>query len=338
MIVTFGEIMMRLAPTGYLRMGQTRQLEMTFGGGEANVAVSLANYGKKARFVTGLPDNDIGKACLGELRRWNVDTDAIVVRPGRMGIYFCEKGASQRASKVIYDRADSVISKLGSADFDWKTILQGAEWFHFTGITPALSDSIAEATLAACRTAKELGIPVSCDLNYRKKLWSREKAGSVMAKLMPYVDLLIANEADAADVFGICAPESDVTQGAISLDGYRSVAEQLIARFGFSKVAITLRESVSASENNWSALLYDGKELCVSRKYRMQIVDRVGGGDSFGGGLIYGLLEGFSDKRALEFATAASCLKHSIEGDFNAVTVAEVETLAGGDGSGRVSR
>lgn len=338
MIVTFGEIMMRLAPTGYLRMTQTRQLEMTFGGGEANVAVSLANYGKAARFVTGLPDNDIGAACLGELRRWGVDTSAIVTRPGRMGIYFCEKGASQRPSKVIYDRADSVVARLGAADFDWTTILEGAEWFHFTGITPALSDSMAEATLAACKEAKRRGIPVSCDLNYRKKLWSREKAGKVMAELMPYVTLLIANEEDAADVFGIRAADTDITGGQISLDGYRSVAEQLVERFGVQKVAITLRESVSASCNHWSALLYDGKELFASRKYTMQIVDRVGGGDSFGGGLIYALTAGYDSQAALEFAVAASCLKHSIEGDFNAVSAAEVLALAGGDGSGRVQR
>ena len=338
MIVTFGEIMMRLAPTGYLRMSQTKQLEMTFGGGEANVAVSLANYGKEARFVTGLPDNDIGAACKGELRRWGVDISKIITKPGRMGIYFCEKGASQRPSKVIYDRADSGVSKLGVADFDWDNILEGAEWFHFTGITPALSDSMAEATLAACQTAKKKGIPISCDLNYRKKLWSREKAGKVMGELMPYVDLLIANEEDAADVFGIHAAASNITKGEINLDGYRSVAEQLIARFGVKKVAITLRESVSASCNHWSALLYDGKELYVSKKYTMQIVDRVGGGDSFGGGLIYGLTEGYDCQKALEFAVAASCLKHSIEGDFNAVSVAEVTALAGGDGSGRVQR
>ncbi len=330
--------MMRLAPTGYLRMSQTKQLEMTFGGGEANVAVSLANYGKEARFVTGLPDNDIGAACKGELRRWGVDISKIITKPGRMGIYFCEKGASQRPSKVIYDRADSVVSKLGVADFDWDNILEGAEWFHFTGITPALSDSMAEATLAACQTAKKKGIPISCDLNYRKKLWSREKAGKVMGELMPYVDLLIANEEDAADVFGIHAAASNITKGEINLDGYRSVAEQLIARFGVKKVAITLRESVSASCNHWSALLYDGKELYVSKKYTMQIVDRVGGGDSFGGGLIYGLTEGYDCQKALEFAVAASCLKHSIEGDFNAVSVAEVTALAGGDGSGRVQR
>ncbi len=338
MIVTFGEIMLRLAPTGYLRLTQTKQLEMTFGGGEANVAVSLANYGKEARFVSGLPDNDIGAACKGELRRWGVDISKIVTRPGRIGIYFCEKGASQRPSKVTYDRADSVVSKLDPDDFNWDEILEGAEWFHFTGITPALSDSMAAATLAACKAAKAKGIQVSCDLNYRKKLWSKEKAGKVMAELMPYVDVLIANEEDAADVFGIYAKATDITKGEISLDGYRSVAEQLVDRFRVKKVAITLRESISASCNNWSALLYDGKELYVSKKYTMQIVDRVGGGDSFGGGLIYALTEGYGCQEALEFAVAASCLKHSVEGDFNAVSVSEVAALAGGDGSGRVQR
>lgn len=338
MVVTFGEIMLRLSPLGYLRLNQTPQLQMSYGGGEANVAVSLANYGKSASLVTGLPDNEVGKACLQELRKWNVDISKIALRPGRMGIYFCEKGASQRPSKVIYDRADSVVSKMGPSDFDWEAILRGAEWFHFTGITPALSDSLAAATLAACQTAKRLGVPVSCDLNYRKKLWSREKAGQVMASLMPYVDVLIANEEDAADVFGIRATATDITKGELSLEGYRSVADQLIQRFGVGKVAITLRESVSASCNHWSALLYDGKDLCVSKKYTIQIVDRVGGGDSFGGGLIYGFLEGYSNQQALEFAVAASCLKQSIEGDFNDVSVAEVLALVGGDGSGRVQR
>ncbi len=338
MIVTFGEIMMRLAPTGYLRIGQTKQLDMTFGGGEANVAVSLANFGKHARFVTGLPENDIGDACVGELRRWGVDVSKIIHRPGRMGLYFCEKGASQRPSKVIYDRADSVVSRLDQNDFDWGTILDGAEWFHFTGITPALSDTLADALLIACRTAKEKGIRISCDLNYRKKLWSREKAGEVMAGLMPYVDLLIANEEDAADVFGIHAEGTNITKGSIDLEGYRSVARQLTERFGIKTVAITLRESVSASDNHWSALLYDDGEMYVSKKYSVHIVDRVGGGDSFAAGLIYGMTEGYNKRDALEFAAAASCLKHSIEGDFNLVSVNEVKALAGGDGSGRVQR
>ena len=338
MIVTFGEIMMRLAPTGYLRLNQTSQLEMTFGGGEANVAVSLANYNKHARFVTGLPDNDIGAACLGQLRKWNVDTSQIKTNFGRMGIYYCEKGASQRPSKVIYDRAGSVFSQMKSEDFDWDTIFEGAKWFHFTGITPALSDNIAEATLEACKRAKAKNITVSCDLNYRKKLWSKEKANRIMSGLMPYVDVLIANEEDANDVFGIKAGNTDVTAGKLCFDSYRDVAKQIVDRFGIKTVAVTLRESVSASNNLWSALLYDNGNLYSSKKYNIHIVDRVGGGDSFGAGLIYGLTEGYDCQRALEFATAASCLKHTIEGDFNNVSVFEVEALADGDGSGRVQR
>lgn len=337
-IVTFGEIMLRLQPPAYQRFVQTGSYEATFGGGEANVAVSLCNFGKEAAFVTGLPENEIGSACIGQLRRWGVDTRFILRKNGRMGIYFCEKGASQRPSKVIYDRAGSVAAGLQPGDVDWKAVFANAEWFHFTGITPALGDSVAALTLEACKAAKEAGVSVSCDLNYRKKLWTREKAGKVMAELMPYVDLLIANEEDAADVFGIRAEKSDVTRGEIDLDGYRGVAEQLIRRFGVKKVAITLRESVSASRNRWSGLLYNGKELFVSKKYDMQIVDRVGGGDSFGAGLIYGQTSGMDDAASLEFAAAASCLKHSVEGDFNAVTVAEVLALCGGDGSGRVQR
>ena len=337
-IVTFGEIMLRLQPPTYQRFVQTGSYEATFGGGEANVAVSLCNFGKEAVFVTGLPENDIGTACIGQLRRWGVDTRFILRKSGRMGIYFCEKGASQRPSKVIYDRAGSVAAGLRPGDVDWEAVFSNAEWFHFTGITPALGDSVAALTLEACKAAKAAGVPVSCDLNYRKKLWTREKAGEVMAGLMPYVDLLIANEEDASDVFGIRAEKSDVTRGEIDLEGYRGVAEQLMARFGVKKVAITLRESVSASRNRWSGLLYNGKELLVSKKYDMQIVDRVGGGDSFGAGLIYGQTSGMDDASSLEFAVAASCLKHSVEGDFNAVTVPEVLALCGGDGSGRVQR
>ena len=338
MIVTFGEIMMRLAPPGYLRLVQTNSLEMTFGGGEANVAVSLANYGKKARFVTKLPDNDLGRACMGELKKFDVDTSKIALGGDRIGIYYCEKGASQRASKVIYDRANSAIAKATADDFDWDDIFKGAEWFHFTGITPALGDNVAEITKIACQKAKERGIKISCDLNFRKKLWTREKAKEVMTELMQYVDVLIANEEDSADVFGITADKTDITKGEIDRDGYVSVAKKLCDTFHFEKVAITLRESVSASCNHWSALLYNGKEAIFSKKYTMQIVDRVGGGDSFGAGLIYGITENMSDKDTLEFAVAASCLKHSVEGDFNMVSVAEVKALSGGDGSGRVQR
>ena len=338
MIVTFGEIMMRLAPTGYLRFVQTNNLEMTFGGGEANVCVSLANYGKDARFVTKLPDNDLGRACTGELKKWGVDTSKITIGGNRIGIYFCEKGASQRPSKVIYDRAGSSIAEAEINDFDWDEIFEGAEWFHFTGITPALGDNVAEITKIACRKAKEKGIKISCDLNYRKKLWTREKAKEVMTELMEYVDVLIANEEDASDVFGIVADKTDITKGEIDREGYISVAKKLCESFDFEKVAITLRESVSASCNNWSALLYNGKEAIFSKKYTMQIVDRVGGGDSFGAGLIYGITENMSDRDTLEFAVAASCLKHSVEGDFNMVSVNEVKALSGGDGSGRVQR
>ncbi len=338
MVVTFGEIMMRLAPTGYLRLTQTKELEMTFGGGEANVAVDIANLGNEAKFITKLPDNDVAKTCVRELRKNGVDVSNITYGGDRIGIYFCEKGASQRASKVIYDRANSAIALASKEDFDWDKIFEGADWFHFTGITPALGDNVAEITLEACKAAKAKGVKISCDLNFRIKLWTREKAGKVMAEFMPYIDVLIANEEDAADVFGIHADKTDITKGEIDRDGYISVAKQLTDRFGFGKVAITLRESISASDNNWSAMLYSDGEAKFSKKYKMHIVDRVGGGDSFGSGLIYGLTNGYSDQDALEFAVAASCLKHSIEGDFNIVTADEVKALAGGDGSGLVQR
>lgn len=338
MIVTFGEIMMRLAPPNYLRLSQTKSLEMTFGGGEANVAVSLSNFGEKARFVTKLPKNDLGKTCKGELMRFGVDTSVIAEGGDRLGVYYCEKGASQRPSKVIYDRANSSIATATSEDFDWDKIFDGATWFHFTGITPALGYNVAEITLEACKKAKEKGIKISCDLNYRKKLWSREKAKKVMTELVEYVDVLIANEEDAHDVFGIEAEKTDITKGHIDRDGYISVAKQMKEKFNLEKVAITLRESVSASCNHWSALLLTDTEVLFSKKYTMQIVDRVGGGDSFGAGLIYSIINSKSSSDALEFAVAASCLKHSIEGDFNMVTVDEVEALSGGDGSGRVQR
>ena len=336
--VCFGELMLRLAPEGYLRFTQADTFGATYGGGEANVAVSLANYGTPATYVTKLPQNDIGQAAVNSLRRFGVDTSEIVRGGPRVGIYFLEKGASQRPSKVIYDRAGSSIALATKEDFDWKSILEGADWFHFTGITPALGDNVAEITLDAVKTAKEMGLTVSCDLNYRKNLWSKAKAGEVMAQLMPYVDVCIANEEDAGDVFAIHAEGTDITSGKLSHDGYISVAKQLSDRFGFAKVAITLRESISASDNNWAAMLYCNGEACFSKKYPIHIVDRVGGGDSFGAGLIYGLKSNMSDADALEFAVAASCLKHTIEGDYNMVSVDEVKKLAGGDGSGRVQR
>lgn len=337
-VITFGEIMLRLAPEGYYRFVQAESYGATYGGGEANVAVSLANYGLDAGFVTKLPAHEIGQAGINSLRRFGVDTSHIVRGGDRVGIYFLEKGASQRPSKVIYDRAGSSIATAKPEDFDWNSIFEDAEWFHFTGITPALGDNVAAICLDACKAAKEKGITISCDLNYRNKLWSKEKAGQVMGELCQYVDVCISNEEDASDVFGIKAAGTDVTAGQVNHEGYRDVAKQLTDRFGFHKVAITLRTSISANDNKWAAMLYDGNECYFSKQYTMHIVDRVGGGDSFGGGLIYACLQDMGSQDIIEFAVAASCLKHSIEGDFNQVSVDEVKKLAGGDASGRVQR
>ena len=337
-VVTFGEIMLRLAPEGYYRFVQADSFGATYGGGEANVAVSLANYGFDASFVTKLPEHEIGQAAVNSLRKYGVDTSFIVRGGDRLGIYFLEKGASQRPSKVIYDRAGSSIAMAGRDDFNWYEIFADAEWFHFTGITPALNDEVAAICLDACKAAKKAGLIISCDLNYRNKLWSKEKAGRVMGELCKYVDVCIANEEDAADVFGIKAADTDVAKGEVNREGYKEVARKLAERFGFSKVAITLRESVSANDNKWSAMLYDGEDYYFSKKYFMHIVDRVGGGDSFGGGLICACLNGYDPQSTIEFAVAASCLKHSIEGDFNMVTIDEVLRLVGGDTSGRVQR
>jgi len=304
MVVTFGEIMMRLATPGHLRFSQAPHLELIYGGGEANVAVSLANYGLPTQFVTRLPKNDLAQSAINELRGLGVGTGYIVRGGERMGIYFIENGASQRASKVIYDRAHSAISEIKPGEVDWNQVFQGAKWFHWTGITPALGDSAAATVKEACQAAKKHGLTISTDLNYRKKLWSREKAGQVMGSLMEYED----------------------------------VARQLTERFNFKQVAITLRESFSASHNGWSAMLYTGGKSHFSRRYDIAIVDRVGGGDSFGGGLIYALMRGDSPDKAINFAVAASCLKHSISGDYNRVSLEEVETLAKGDASGRVQR
>ncbi len=335
-VVTFGEIMLRLAPEGYYRFVQAEKYDATYGGGEANVAVSLANYGFDAYFVTKLPKHEIGQAGVNSLRKFGVDTSYIARGGDRVGIYFLEKGASQRPSKVIYDRAGSSISTAAPEDFNWKKIFEGTEWF--TGITPALNDNVAAICLEACKAAKEAGVKISCDLNYRNKLWSKEKAGQVMGELCKYVDVCIANEEDAADVFGIHAANTDVTAGEVNREGYKDVAKQLTDRFGFEKVAITLRESISANDNHWSAMLYDGTDYYFSKKYKMHIVDRVGGGDSFGGGLIAACLSGYDAQSTIEFAVAASCLKHSIEGDFNMVSMDEVAKLTGGDASGRVQR
>lgn len=321
-----------------MRFLQADRFEVTYAGGEANVAVSLANYGMESVFVSKLPSHEIGQAALNSLRRFGVDTSKIVRGGSRLGVYYCEKGASQRASKVIYDRAGSSIAMAKPSDFDWANIFEGADWFHWTGITPALGGQLPEICLDACKAAKKLGLTVSCDLNYRKKLWSREVAYKVMSDLMPYVDVCIANEEDAKDVFGIVSPDTDLNSGKISRDGYISVAKQLHERFGFTKVAITLRGSLSASDNYWEGMLYSVGQAHFSPSYSIHIVDRVGGGDSFGGALIYALLSGYDDKKAINFAVAASCLKHSIEHDFNMVSIAEVEALAAGNTSGRVQR
>lgn len=337
-VVTFGELMLRLSPEGYLRFLQSEKYVASFGGAEANVAVSLANYGVDAAFVTKLPKHEIGQTVVNSLRKFGVDTTKIVRGGDRVGIFYCEKGASQRPSKVIYDRAYSAIAMAQKEDFDWDKIFDGVEWFHFTGITPALSDSVAEICEIACQKAKEKRITISCDLNYRNKLWTKEKAGQVMGKLCAYVDYCIANEEDAKDVFGIEADNSDIYGGKLDRDGYISVAKKLTERFGFKGVAITLRESKTANDNDWSGMLYTGEKAYFSKKYSVHIVDRVGGGDSFGGGLIYSLLNEKEPQSAIEFAVAASCLKHSIEGDYNMVSVDEVEKLADGDASGRVQR
>lgn len=343
-IVTFGEIMLRLATPGYLRFSQTNELSATFGGGEANVAVLLANYGMEAEFVTRLPENDIAAACVKDLHKHGVKTDHIVYGGDRMGIYFLETGAVARASKVVYDRAHSAISEIKPGMIDWEQVLAGADWFHWTGITPAISQGAADVCLEAIQTANRLGIPVSCDLNYRKNLWKYgKKASEVMPDLVAGCDIILGNEEDAEKVFGIKPEGFDVTAtaGEVNAAEFESVCTQLMQRFPRArKVIITLRGSINANHNTWGGVLYDGKQLFQSPRYDItHIVDRVGGGDSFMGGLIYGLLTyPQDDQQALNFAVAASCLKHTIYGDYNEVTVKEVENLMKGDGSGRVSR
>ncbi len=343
-VITFGEIMLRLSTPGYLRFGQARQFDATFGGGEANVAVSLANYGIDAAFVTRLPDNDIAKACIKDLRSYGVDTSKIVFGGDRVGIYFLETGAVARPSKVVYDRAGSSIATIQPGMIDWKKVFEGADWFHWTGITPALSQGAADVCLEAVRAANALGVTVSCDLNYRKNLWKYGKtAGEVMPALVEGCDIILGNEEDADKVFGIKPEGFDVTAtgGAIDQGRFRSVGEQLMKRFPRAKkVIITLRGSINANHNTWGGVLWDGAKLYESPRYDItHIVDRVGGGDSFMGGLIYGLLSfPGDDRKALNFAVAASCLKHTIFGDYNQVTVAEVENLMKGDASGRVAR
>ncbi|MDD4833245.1 MAG: sugar kinase [Lutispora sp.] len=336
--VAFGEVMLRLSPIGYERFVQAKQFNVFFAGGEANVAASLANFGLDSYYVTKLPAHEIGQAAINEMRRFGIKTDFVVRGGNRIGVYFCEKGASQRPSKVIYDRGASSIAEAKRDDFDWKSILNGAKWFHFTGITPALSDNCIDITLDALKVAKESGVAISVDLNYRNKLWSTKKANEVMTELVKYCDVLIANEEDAEKVFDIKAGKTDVKEGKLCDEGYKEVAKELHNRFGLKIVAFTLRESHSASYNGWSGMLYDGKQYYKSKKYDINIIDRVGGGDSFCGGLIYGLSSGMDNQSALEFATAASCLKHSIEGDFNMMSIDEVQNLMKGDASGRVQR
>lgn len=337
-IITLGEIMLRLSTPGNTRIVQSDSFDVKYGGGEANVAVSLANYGHDAYYVTKLPKHEVGQAAVNALRRYGVHTDYIVRGGNRVGIYYLESGSAMRPSKVIYDRADSAIAKANSSDFDFDAIMEGADWFHFSGITPAISDSAAELTLIACKKAKEHGVKVSCDLNYRKKLWSVEKAQSVMTPLMEYVDVCIGNEEDAQYCLGF-KPDADVEAGNTSADGYYSIFKQMKEKFNFEYVVSTLRESYSASHNGWKALIYDGKEFYESKHYDIEpIVDRVGGGDSFSGGLIHGLLTMDNMKDALEFAVAASALKHTINGDFNLVSKEEVESLAKGNANGRVQR
>lgn len=337
-VVTFGELMLRLEPPGYLRFVQTENLSATFGGAEANVAISLANFGVDSCYVTKLPSHEIGQAAVNSLRKFGVNTQYIVRGGPRVGIYYNERGASQRGSKCIYDRAGSSIHLSKPEDFDWKQIMQGASWFHITGITPALGPNLVQSCIEAAEEAHKAGATVSLDLNYRAKLWSREEANKAMTELCKYVDICVANEDDAADVFGIKAENTDTTKGELSTEGYKSVARQLMEKFAFKKVAITLRTSINANRNDWQALLYDGKDFFFSKKYEIWIVDRVGGGDSFTAGLIYSLLSGKSNQEAVEFAVSASCLKHTIEGDFNMVSVAEVEKLASGNASGRIQR
>ena len=341
-VVTFGEIMLRLAPQGFQRFSQARTLEATYGGGEANVAVSLANYGEEVDFVCRLPKNDLGDACIKTLRGLGVGTGFIARGGERIGIYFLEAGAAQRASKVIYDRAGSSFAAIQPGTIDWKAIFAGADWFHWTGITPAVSQGAAEVCREAIVVARELGLTVSTDLNYRAKLWKwGQSAGEVMSDLVGMCDVALGNEEDAEKVFGIRAPESDVTSGKVDARHYLYVCEKLAERFPSLKtVSITLRGSLSASHNTWSGVLWRSGEFFSSATYDiLPIIDRVGGGDSFMGGLIYGLRKYPADpQKSLNFATAAACLKHSIVGDFNAVSVAEVETLMAGDASGRVSR
>jgi 2-dehydro-3-deoxygluconokinase len=337
-VVTLGEIMLRLSPEGFLRFSQADYFRLIFGGGEANVAVSCANYGHNAVFVSKLPSHEIGQAAVDSMRRLGVDTSRIIRGGKRVGIYYCETGASMRPSNIIYDRAGSSMAEADPDDFDFDEIMQGADWFHWSGITPAISDKAAEITRVACEAARRHGVTVSVDLNFRKKLWTPEKAQEVMRPLMKYVDVCIGNEEDAELCLGF-KPDADITGGKTNADGYKAIFKAMASEFGFRHIASTLRESYSASHNGWKAMIYDGTTFYQSRRYDIDpIVDRVGGGDAFSGGLIHGLVTGMPMDKALEFAVAASALKQTIHGDFNLVTASEVQRLVDGDSSGRVSR
>lgn len=336
-VVTLGEIMLRLSTPDYKRFVQADSFDVTYGGGEANVAAAICNYGENGVFVTKIPDNPIGQCAINHLRRYGVDTQHIARGGNRLGIYFLETGASMRASQVVYDRAGASIADVDVSEFDLDKILEGADWFHTTGITPALSDKAAALTEAVLKAAKEKGITTSIDLNYRKKLWSKEKAREVMTRLCQYVDVCIGNEEDAETTLGFHAG-SDVTKGGLEIEGYKSVFKQMKDKFGFRYIASTLRESHSASDNGWSALVYDGNDFYHTRQYEVRIVDRVGSGDSFASGFIYGLVTGMDMKDAAEFGVAASALKHTIPGDLNHATLSDVKTLMKGDASGRVQR
>ena len=337
-VVTLGEIMLRLSTPDYKRFVQADSFDVTYGGGEANVAAALCNYGLSGTFVTKVPDNPIGQSAINHLRRYGVDTKFIARGGKRLGIYFLETGASMRASQVIYDREGAAISEASISDFDFDKIFEGASWFHTTGITPALSDASASLTETALKAAREKGITTSIDLNYRKKLWSKEKAKEVMTKLCQYVDVCIGNEEDAETTLGFKSKGTDVTKGELNLDGYKDVFQQMKEKFGFKYIASTLRESHSASDNGWSALVYNGNEFYHTKQYEVRIVDRVGSGDSFASGFIYGLVTGMEMKDAAEFGVAASALKHTIPGDLNHATLSDVKGLMKGDASGRVQR
>ena len=337
-VVTFGEVMMRLATQHRERFTQSREFEVTYGGGECNVAVSLSLFGIDTTFISAIPKNDIGQACINYIRQFGVNTNSILRSGNRLGIYFLESGASMRASKVIYDRSGSSISEIKPGDIDWKKIFSGKDWFHFTGITPAISSQASEACKEAAQIASEMGLTISADMNYRKNLWSPEEAQKTMKPLMNFVDIVIGNEEDAEKCLGVSA-DVDVTSGNIDPNAYKPVIEKLQKEYDFKKIAITLRESISADDNNWSAIYFDGKEIYIGKKYPVRIVDRVGGGDAFASGIIYGNLQkNWSSQQILDFAVASSAMSHTFHGDFNLVSIEEVNSIAKGDTSGRVQR